>query len=181
MCQLTHEDSHIFPHTHNPFLMFMMIKTMICDPGITGYSSRRIKPNHRAIHLVTAAIKSAKRQKYAGSKAKYQTLTVVVEPDASDAWRLDPIVQLIKDGSVRTHLALLFPFVSLRSSPLSSPPPTGRNHPNRYIPCPHLRSRMPPGCATPLPTQRCLSIKKTQYTVSKFPRHLHLHPRVPSI
>jgi hypothetical protein len=54
----------------------------------------------RQLHVVPSAVKSAKRAKNAGDKEKVQTLIVTVEPDGSDAWRLDQIVDMIKDGAV---------------------------------------------------------------------------------
>ena len=46
------------------------------------------------------AVRSAKRAKYAPGKEKGQTITITVEPDGSDAWRLGPIIDLIKEGAV---------------------------------------------------------------------------------
>ena len=54
----------------------------------------------RQLHVVPSAVKSAKRAKNAGDKEKVQTVIVTVEPDGSDAWRLDQIVDMIKDGAV---------------------------------------------------------------------------------
>ena len=50
------------------------------------------------------AVHSAKRAKNAGGgggKEKSNTVVVTVEPDGSDLWRLDEIVDLIKGGAVR--------------------------------------------------------------------------------
>jgi hypothetical protein len=54
----------------------------------------------RQLHVVPSAVKSAKRAKNAGDKEKVQTVIVTVEPDGSDVWRLDQIVDMIKDGAV---------------------------------------------------------------------------------
>ena len=57
---------------------------------------------NRNLHVVPNAVKSAKRAKNSGDKEKVQTVIISVEPDGSDAWRLDAVVQMIKDGQVRS-------------------------------------------------------------------------------
>ncbi|WIA42890.1 hypothetical protein OEZ86_008806 [Tetradesmus obliquus] len=49
-----------------------------------------------------SAVKSAKRLKYAGigQRAVHDPLFVSVQADGSDAWRLEPVIQLLKDGGV---------------------------------------------------------------------------------
>lgn len=52
--------------------------------------------------MQVSAVKSAKRLKYAGigQRAVHDPLFVSVQPDGSDAWRLEPVIQLLKDGGV---------------------------------------------------------------------------------
>lgn len=50
--------------------------------------------------MAAAAVRSAKRSKYAGTREKTSTLIVTVEPDGSDVWRLDAVVDLLKGGAV---------------------------------------------------------------------------------
>jgi hypothetical protein len=52
------------------------------------------------LQVLPSAVKTAKRAKTAGDKEKGQAIVVTVEPDGSDAWRLDQIVDMIKDGAV---------------------------------------------------------------------------------
>jgi hypothetical protein len=49
-----------------------------------------------------SAVKSAKRLKYAGigQRAVHDPLFVSVQPDGSDVWRLEPVIELLKDGGV---------------------------------------------------------------------------------
>lgn len=46
--------------------------------------------------------------KTAGDKEKGQAIVVTVEPDGSDAWRLDQIVDMIKDGAVSDGVILIY-------------------------------------------------------------------------
>lgn len=64
-------------------------------------------------------MRPAKRAKYNGSKDKSEPLVITVEPDGSDAWRLDAVAELINDGAVSAAL-LLFPFLLAISHPLTS-------------------------------------------------------------
>lgn len=55
---------------------------------------------NRSNGVAAAAVRSAKRSKYAGTREKTSTLIVTVEPDGSDVWRLDAVVDLLKGGAV---------------------------------------------------------------------------------
>jgi len=44
--------------------------------------------------------RSSKREKYAGKNVSSRTDIITISPDASDLWRLDPIIDLIKQGAV---------------------------------------------------------------------------------
>lgn len=66
-----------------------------------GASALRKLPQQR--RQVAAAVRNAKRLKYAGVGQRMvvgEPLFVTVEADASDEWRLERVVQLLKDGGV---------------------------------------------------------------------------------
>ena len=66
-----------------------------------AHSFKLVRPDVSA-----RAAKTARRLKYAGvgQRLVKEPLFLTVEPDGSDTWRLDPIVQLLKDGAVRRLL-----------------------------------------------------------------------------
>lgn len=83
------------------FLSIMFIQT---HRSASSWVVRPHQANNfksKRLHVVPNAVKSAKRGKNAGDKEKVQTVIVTVEPDGSDAWRLDQVVDMIKDGKVR--------------------------------------------------------------------------------
>jgi hypothetical protein len=55
-----------------------------------------------------SAVKSAKRLKYAGigQRVVHDPLFISLQPDGSDVWRLEPVIELLKDGGVRSTPAL---------------------------------------------------------------------------
>ena len=68
----------------------------------------------RGLH-VSSMHKKKKRQAYASRKTEVEIL-VPVQPDYSDLWRLDSVVEMIKDGAVRPPLNSL-PAVGPSPSP----------------------------------------------------------------
>jgi hypothetical protein len=65
---------------------------------VSAHSFNSVRPDVSA-----KATRTAKRLKYAGvgQRLVKEPIFLTLEPDGSDTWRLDPIVQLLKDGAVR--------------------------------------------------------------------------------
>jgi hypothetical protein len=59
--------------------------------------------HQRSLSVQVSAVKSTKRLKYAGigQRVVHDPLFVSVQPDGSDVWRLEPVIELLKDGGVR--------------------------------------------------------------------------------
>lgn len=49
---------------------------------------------------------SAKRSKYSPRREKASTLFLEVEEDGSDAWKLDPVIDMLEGGLVRYQVKL---------------------------------------------------------------------------
>ncbi|EFJ42293.1 hypothetical protein VOLCADRAFT_107339 [Volvox carteri f. nagariensis] len=72
-------------------------------PFTSTFGHRRFflhKPSPRGALTVVAYQKLQKRLKYAGTRKRNSPLILTVEPDGSDAWRLEQIVDLLKNGAV---------------------------------------------------------------------------------
>lgn len=67
-------------------------------PQLTSHGLMHVCCYHVQVH----AIKSAKRLKYAGvgQRLVHDPLFVSLQPDGSDTWRLEPIIEIIKNGGV---------------------------------------------------------------------------------
>jgi hypothetical protein len=52
-----------------------------------------------------SAVKSAKRLKYAGigQRVVHDPLFISLQPDGSDVWRLEPVIELLREGGVRDN------------------------------------------------------------------------------
>lgn len=119
-------------------------------------------PQRRAAPAPPAAGRGAsgRRLKYAGVGQRVnggEPLFVSVDPDCTDAWRLDRVVELLKEGAVRTGLSTAG-FLS-RTEPWRQPfhthtphtkhtkhtkhKPLGRHHPDRLAAGRRLRPREP--------------------------------------
>jgi 4-alpha-glucanotransferase len=61
-----------------------------------------LQTRQRHLSVQVSAVKSAKRLKYAGigQRVVHDPLFVSVQPDGSDVWRLEPVIELLKDGGV---------------------------------------------------------------------------------
>lgn len=78
------------------------------NPGQSSYIFRK-NIKYRSNSVATPAIlsihaklasRSPKREKYSGKNVSSKTDLITLSPDASDLWRLDPIIDLIKQGAV---------------------------------------------------------------------------------
>lgn len=64
------------------------------------------------------AVQRAKRKRgdSSGSGRQGNPLYITVEPDGSDLWRLDPVIKMLQEGAVRTHLCSCSAFFSPSSN-----------------------------------------------------------------
>jgi len=59
--------------------------------------------------MQVAAVKNAKRLKYAGvgQRLVQEPVFLSLQPDGSDLWRLEPVIQLLREGGVSCLLCML--------------------------------------------------------------------------
>ena len=74
-----------------------MPKTAPLKQNVSGFSGRRAGSGCSA--QATAAVRNKRRLQYS-SRDPGQELLVSLQPDYSDLWRLEKVVEMIKDGAV---------------------------------------------------------------------------------
>lgn len=62
-------------------------------------NAKKIRERTRSVTAI-AAIRSPRRERYSGNQTGGKYFIIEVEPDASDSWRLDPAIEMLKNGAV---------------------------------------------------------------------------------
>ena len=71
-----------------------------------AHALQRSDSRRRSRALLVQAAKRSRAEASSGSSRGKGPLYVTVEPDGSDLWRLDPIIDMLRNGAVRPNLIL---------------------------------------------------------------------------